>query len=174
MVRTWLESRSERLFLGPKSRFLAGKLRFLPYDPYFGQRPVCSPRRDRSFPTMGAFFRLSVQQEWTFTQAMNFPWGPTLITRKTRKMLTRRRISPIQKNTEVTATDKIEAKTGDTEPHNIFIVISVPWTTMQWLSGIYFHICDWLNTGDQEECTEEEKLVLIPVLCDYFRRIWKY
>ena len=48
------------------------------------------------------------------------------MTRKTRKMLTRRRISPIQKNTEVTATDKIEAKTGDTGPHNIFIVMSVP------------------------------------------------
>ena len=48
------------------------------------------------------------------------------MTRKTRKMLTRRMISPIQKNTEVTATDKIEAKTEGTGPQNIFIVISVP------------------------------------------------
>ena len=35
---------------------------FLPYDPNFDQRPVCSPGRDRSFPTLGAIFRLSVPE----------------------------------------------------------------------------------------------------------------
>ena len=98
-------------------------------------------------------YLIKLTKEWTFTQAMKFPWRPTLMTRKTRKMLTRSMISPIQKNTEVTATDKIEAKTWDTGPQNIFIVISVPWTTI-WLSGIYFHICD----------------IFVIIL----RRIWKY
>ena len=53
VARTWLGLKSERLFLGPKSRFLAKNL---PYHPNFGQRLVCSPRRDRSFPTLGTTF----------------------------------------------------------------------------------------------------------------------
>ena len=44
---TWLEYRSVCFFLGKKSRFL-------PYDPNFGQRPVHSPQRDFSFPTLGS------------------------------------------------------------------------------------------------------------------------
>ena len=35
VARTWLVTKSERLFLGPKFQFLAKKIRFLPYDPNF-------------------------------------------------------------------------------------------------------------------------------------------
>ena len=68
VARTWCPLRSERFFLGPKSRFLAEKIQILPYDPNFGQQPVCSPRRDRSFPTLGAIFRLSVPELRSFCQ----------------------------------------------------------------------------------------------------------
>ena len=47
--RTWLEYRSV-FFWAQNLGFFGQKIRFLPYDPKFGQRPVCSPRRDRSFP----------------------------------------------------------------------------------------------------------------------------
>ena len=52
VARTWLELRSEF---------------FLPYDPNFGQQPICSPGRDRSFPTVGAIFRLFVPELWLFS-----------------------------------------------------------------------------------------------------------
>ena len=39
------------LFFGPKISVLGRKIRFLPYDPNFGQQTDCSARRDRSFPT---------------------------------------------------------------------------------------------------------------------------
>ena len=35
-------------------------------DPNFGQQPVFSPRRDRSFPTLRAIFRLFVTELWPF------------------------------------------------------------------------------------------------------------
>ena len=62
VARTWLEYRSIWVFLSPKPLFFAKKIRFLPYDPNFGQRPVRSPRRDRSFSSLevGPIFLLSV------------------------------------------------------------------------------------------------------------------
>ena len=45
-LRKWL------LFFGPKISVFGPKIRFLPYDPNFGQQTVGSPRRDRSFPTL--------------------------------------------------------------------------------------------------------------------------
>ena len=44
------------------------------------------------------------------------------MTRKTRKRLTRRRISPMQKKAQVMVTDKIEAQMGETGPQSILIV----------------------------------------------------
>ena len=36
----WLELRSDRLFLGPEISVFGRKIRFLPYDPNFGQQPT--------------------------------------------------------------------------------------------------------------------------------------
>ena len=66
MARTWLVPKSERFFW-PEISGLGRKIRFLPYDPNFGQQPVCSPRRDCSFPTLGAIFLLSVPELWPFS-----------------------------------------------------------------------------------------------------------
>ena len=44
------------------------------------------------------------------------------MTRKTRKRLTRRRISPMQKKAQVMVTDKIEAQMGETGPQSILTV----------------------------------------------------
>ena len=44
------------------------KIRLLPYDPNFGQQPVCSPRRYCSFSTLGAIFRLFIPELWPFSQ----------------------------------------------------------------------------------------------------------
>ena len=60
MARTWLESGSVCLFLGPQIQFLL-------YVPNFGQRLVRSLQRDRSFPTLGAIFRLFVPELWPFS-----------------------------------------------------------------------------------------------------------
>ena len=68
VARTWLESRSE-CFFGPKILVFGRKIQFLPYDPNFGQRPVCSPWRDDSFNRLGAIFRLS----WIISLSMPGP-----------------------------------------------------------------------------------------------------
>ena len=47
-------------FLGPENSLFGPKICFLPYDPRFCQRPVCSPRKDGSFPTLQSIFRLFV------------------------------------------------------------------------------------------------------------------
>ena len=61
VARTWLRSRSVCFSVfGPK-------IQFLPHDPNFGQRRVCSPRSDRSFPTLGTIFRLSVPELQPFS-----------------------------------------------------------------------------------------------------------
>ena len=54
---TWLVPKSDRFF-GPETWVFGPNIRYLPYDPNFGQRPVCSPWRDRSFSTFGAIFLL--------------------------------------------------------------------------------------------------------------------
>ena len=46
------------IFFGPEILFFGQIIQFLPYNPNFGQWPVCSPQRGRSFPTLGAIFRL--------------------------------------------------------------------------------------------------------------------
>ena len=46
-------------FFGPKILVFGQKIQFLPYDPNFGQRPVCSPRRDGLFPTLVTIFNFS-------------------------------------------------------------------------------------------------------------------
>ena len=53
-------------FLGPKSQLLALKIRFLPYYPNFGQRLVCSPRRDGSILILGTIFWLFVPESLPF------------------------------------------------------------------------------------------------------------
>ena len=45
-------------------------------------------------------------------------WNFTITTRKTRRRLTRRRISPMQNKDQVMVTEKIEAKIGDTGPES--------------------------------------------------------
>ena len=60
VAKTWLESRSGFLFL--KTRISAKKIRFLQYDPKFCQWPVCSPRRNGSFCTLGSIFGLFVSE----------------------------------------------------------------------------------------------------------------
>ena len=52
---TWLGERRV-CFLGPEISVFGRKIQFLPHDPNFGQPTVCSPWRDRSFPTSGAIF----------------------------------------------------------------------------------------------------------------------
>ena len=52
---TWLGERRV-FFLGPEISVFGRKIQFLPHDPNFGQPTVCSPWRDRSFPTSGAIF----------------------------------------------------------------------------------------------------------------------
>ena len=49
-----------KAFFGPEISVLGRKIRILPYNPNFGQQPVCSPRRDLSFfdfsfPSYGLF-----------------------------------------------------------------------------------------------------------------------
>ena len=44
------------MFFWAKISVSGRKIQCLPYDPNFGQRPVCSPRRDRSFPNFGSHF----------------------------------------------------------------------------------------------------------------------
>ena len=41
--------RVKKFFFGPEILVFGRKIQFLPYDPNFGQRSVCSPRRDLSF-----------------------------------------------------------------------------------------------------------------------------
>ena len=55
VARTWFPLRSG-FFLGPQTSGFGPKIRFLPHDPNFGQCLVCSPRSDRSFPTLGTIF----------------------------------------------------------------------------------------------------------------------
>ena len=64
--RTWLEYRSV-FFWAQNLGFFGQKIRFLPYDPKFGQRPVCSLWRGHSFPTLGTIFRLSVPELQQFS-----------------------------------------------------------------------------------------------------------
>ena len=58
----------------------------------------------------------------TAFDCVNIPPSNTIMTRKTRKRLTRRRISPMQKKAQVMVTDKTEAKTGETGPQSILTV----------------------------------------------------
>ena len=55
VARTWLEQRSG-LFFGRKNSVFGPKIRFLPYNPKFCQRPVCSPRKDGPFRILGLIF----------------------------------------------------------------------------------------------------------------------
>ena len=55
VARAWLGSRSV-FFWAPKLGFWP-KNPILPHEPNFGEQPVRSPRRDRSFPTLGTIFR---------------------------------------------------------------------------------------------------------------------
>ena len=70
VARTWLESKSDRLFLGPKSWFLPKKSDFCHTTPILVNNvlTVSSPRRDRSFPTLISIFRLFVPELWPFLQ----------------------------------------------------------------------------------------------------------
>ena len=52
VAETWLVPKSDRFF-GPETSVFGPNIRYLPYDPNFGQWPVCSPWRDRSFSTFG-------------------------------------------------------------------------------------------------------------------------
>ena len=60
MARTWCPARSELLWA--QILVFGPKIRFLTYDPNSGQRPVCSPQRDGSFPTLRSIFRLFVSE----------------------------------------------------------------------------------------------------------------
>ena len=71
-LRSLLESRSDLFFFfffggGGEISVFGPIIQFLPYDPNFIQRPVCSPRRDRSFPPLGASFWLFVTELWPFS-----------------------------------------------------------------------------------------------------------
>ena len=55
-IKKWI------LIFGPKISVLGPKIRFLPYDPNFGQWPIFSHRHDGWFPTLGSIFRLSVPE----------------------------------------------------------------------------------------------------------------
>ena len=54
-------------FFEPKISVIGQNIRFLPYDPHFGQRPVCSPRRGHLFPTLATIFRLSIPELQQFS-----------------------------------------------------------------------------------------------------------
>ena len=62
VARTWFASWSERFFFGPKSRFLIQESNFCNTTPILVKRPVCSPWRDGSFPTLGSIFLLFVSE----------------------------------------------------------------------------------------------------------------
>ena len=66
VAKTWFALRSE-LFFGPKISVFGPKIQFLPYGPNFGLQSVHSPRRDRSFLTLGTIFRLSVPELQPFS-----------------------------------------------------------------------------------------------------------
>ena len=61
-------------------------------------------------------------QAQLISDCVNIPPSSTIMTRKTRKRLTRRRISPMQKKAQVMVTDKIEAQMGETGPQSILTV----------------------------------------------------
>ena len=66
VARSWCPLRTQRFF-GPKSSVFGPKVRFLPCDPKFCQSPVCSLRRDNSFPTFGTIFWLLVSELRSFS-----------------------------------------------------------------------------------------------------------
>ena len=55
-------SKEVNAFFWAKKLGFRPKIRFFPYDPNFGRWPICSPRSDGSFPTLGTLFRLSVPE----------------------------------------------------------------------------------------------------------------
>ena len=63
---SWLK---HGIFFGPQNSKFGPKICFLPYDPRFGQRPVCSPRKDCPFCTLGSILGLSFSSyaRWAFT-----------------------------------------------------------------------------------------------------------
>ena len=102
VARTWLGLKSE-LFLGPEILVFCWKILFLPYDPNFGQWPVCSPWRDRYFSVcyetqqeVGAPY-MTVQNVWTISTARNKRFEPTFlqyIIVMSVKMTQRQKIAP--------------------------------------------------------------------------------
>ena len=61
LFRSWPEhgvSPEVNSFFGYKMSIVGPGSRVLPYNPNFGQLPVCSPQRDGSFPTLGTILQL--------------------------------------------------------------------------------------------------------------------
>ena len=56
VARTWLESKSERLFLGPKSRFLVQKSNFCHMTPILVNDPFLALGMTVNFPPWERFF----------------------------------------------------------------------------------------------------------------------
>ena len=51
----------------------AKKSVFMPCEPKLCQRPVCSPRRDGSFPNLGSIFQLFVSELWPYCVKKTWP-----------------------------------------------------------------------------------------------------
>ena len=61
------------MFFGARNLSFWPKNRFLPYNPKFCQRPVCSPLRNGSFPTLESIFRHSLSELWQFSLKKTWP-----------------------------------------------------------------------------------------------------
>ena len=62
--------------------------------------------------------KIEIVQIYLYEATYIICWNFTITTRKTRRRLTRRRISPMQNKDQVMVTEKIEAKIGDTGPES--------------------------------------------------------
>ena len=80
---SWLEHgvQQEVSFFGPKISVFGRNIQLLPYNPNFGQKPVCSPRKDRSFFHLGYDF-------------LTFCSRVTAVFVKKKKRLTRQKVFP--------------------------------------------------------------------------------
>ena len=63
VARTWLPLTCVRFF-GPEISVFGVKIRILPYYPKFGQRPVCSPWRDR-FISLFPYWKYTCEEHET-------------------------------------------------------------------------------------------------------------
>ena len=81
VARTWLESKSDRLFLGPKFRFLAKKSDFCHTTPILVNGPSVALGETAHFPPWEQFFPV-VARTWleyrsdSFFSAQNFGFWP--------------------------------------------------------------------------------------------------